>query len=219
MSSPRGSGPSASLPPSWMPSAGNGEREVRGVFEGRKREICYAAPERDWKGGHAPLPHTPVTRLSAAHSGSARPTPTDDANGPVGILRSSLSAPAQVHTSLACRSPVDTSPLGSRQILVGRNPWFIDRRFPFGICPTASRSSTSSFTLVAQKRRYLSDAPSQRRARGGRASAGLDSDARDIGPCRISHWSRAVENERSSRIHARLRRFRAQARRWKTNNG
>ena len=27
-------------------------------------------------------------------------------------------------------SSVDTSPPGSRQILVGRNPWFIDGRFP-----------------------------------------------------------------------------------------
>jgi hypothetical protein len=33
-----------------------------------------------------PIPHTPVTLLSAAHSGSARPTPTELAKGPAGIL-------------------------------------------------------------------------------------------------------------------------------------
>jgi hypothetical protein len=58
MSSPRGSGPSASLPPSWMPSAGHGEREVRGV-EGRKWEICYTAPEKGLEGR---------ARTSAAHA-------------------------------------------------------------------------------------------------------------------------------------------------------
>ena len=32
-----------------------------------------------------PSPQTPTTLLSTAHSGSARPTPADEANGPVGI--------------------------------------------------------------------------------------------------------------------------------------
>ena len=35
---------------------------------------------------HVPWPHTPTTLFNAAHSGSARPIPAVEANGPVGIL-------------------------------------------------------------------------------------------------------------------------------------
>ena len=40
---------------------------------------------RGRRHARVPSPHTPVTLLSAAHSGSARPTPTDEANGPAGM--------------------------------------------------------------------------------------------------------------------------------------
>ena len=44
-----------------------------------------ARARRGRRHARVPSPHTPVTLLSAAHSGSARPTPTDEANGPAGM--------------------------------------------------------------------------------------------------------------------------------------
>ena len=116
-------------------------------------------PRRDWKCGHAPLPHTPVTRLSAAHSGSARPTPTDDANGPVGILRSSLSAPAPVRAWTALPISRHLSPLGVPPYFgrlhhrVHRPSFSLNRTHDETVRPRPDQL----FHLVAQKRRCSED--------------------------------------------------------------
>ena len=71
------------------------QRKTRGASErsprAQKRKTrCGRARSDDARrrtgGARVPSPHTPVTLLSAAHSGSARPTPTDEANGPAGIV-------------------------------------------------------------------------------------------------------------------------------------
>ena len=76
---------------------------ARPTFEGSRAR----APRR------APTPHTPVTLFSAAHSGSALPTPTLDANGPAGIVRDARGCLA-VRLAVRCACGVRRQPLFSR---------------------------------------------------------------------------------------------------------
>jgi hypothetical protein len=157
----------------------------------------------------APRPHTPVTRLSAAHSGSARPTPTVDANGPVGIpprlfhgassnagraQLASSSAPSSVGTLHFCWS-IDSRNLArsARNAQRNRGPEDANRR-----CQQLVQD-----TFVPSTRR---------RPSAGVSSASLIANARDIVSHRAHAMSRGVETEHQSPIdakHSRVRSARA----------